>query len=195
MSDNTMNLSALEPEQAAELRGRLRAVVGEAALNRAVAAIDVAMDAYTVVMPADWKEREARAYRHLDAVEKAAEGLRHLLSQGRPMWNANSLDWEALDATLKTVADLARDEGASPKSREGRPAKEGSRRDDLIAVIFSVYPKGTAEPKSKHFSHAVATVRDVLGYLDEYRDNVRPLVKEALKRRPEPPFIIVNVRD
>ena len=177
-----MNLWALDPDQREELGQHLRPVIGDADIDRAIAAIDMGVYACGVMPPTEWAALQKASRRHSAAIAATASDLQALL-KGSPVWFG--LDLSDLADTLGALAALAR----VPKRRKWRPSD--GRRDDLIAIVAHVYPPGSVGPRGKHFAHLVRTVRLALSFIRAEPENVRPLVLEALRRRPEPPFFIV----
>lgn len=180
---------AFTAEQYNELDEHLRQEIPLADLPSAIFAIAMVFLAAQIEIAhkSDLADGRVARRRHMASVHKHATELQRLLAIGRPLVGTQRIRWDRFDAELRDAVVAAEVESAAA---DERPARRGRRpeawRDDLVSVVYSVYPAGAA--KRSVGSHFEATIDLLLNYLGKPVSDVHSVVLDALVRCPAPPF-------
>lgn len=184
----------LTPDQRLDLHESLRDLVpDDTAREAAILAIDMACGQAKLELqhPAVIAKHMAVERQHMRAVVKAVDQLRTALEHQWPRWGLAGLDRDRLLRDLAAVrAAATTDAGPETRPAPGRPPLVW--RDRLIAVVYSIYPEGTAlKSQGSHFERLVELLLEWLG---AEIDDVHSVIIDAMRRCPDPPFRVTVPR-
>ncbi|MGE0450210.1 MAG: hypothetical protein AB7Q29_11580 [Vicinamibacterales bacterium] len=175
-----MLVFGLSPDQAHELAAHLSPILQDELLYAAIAQIDHAY--WNALMERSRPARDSQAAeaerRRFRAVATSATELLFALNDTRPVFGTEGIDFDALQETLLRVAASASIHSAPADRPRHRPAL--AWRDELVAAVCAPYPEETT------IATIAATVELLLGWLSADVQDVRSIVVDARRRRPEP---------
>lgn len=139
------------------------------------------------------RRERTESRRHFARLVEHAAALRSSLATERPLWNTSEINWKRLDADLETLIRSASVHAESKPAKRGAPPLEW--RDNLISVVFSVYPMSRA--KKSDGSHFEQTVSLLLEFLGLPLSDPHKQIEQSLRRKTRggvviPPFRVIS---